>query len=420
MNVNSKDRISEMMRQEKKNGRVYARCLVTRNGVRKEVHLGVWGTASAQEAYRRLCAEFYSGVLSQDVPESGSVSIAELFCFYLQDAEERLGKPDLSCARRIMRIIAERYADLPVDGVTPRIYRTIQNELVRMAENPPPTPEVAKTRPWSRQYVNRLMKMFRSILAWGISYDLVPPDIVARLKYVPVIKEGHSAGAYEREKRQDVPDEVVRQTLPFLSPVVADMVRIQRGASMRPGEVCNLRVGDLDRRGEVWKVATRKHKTARTGVTRFFAFCPEETAILRRHCQNKGFDEFVFSPRDAQAVRWAEMRAARKTPVQPSQVQRQKEAEANKLLRFNECYTSHAYNRAIHYGLQKAARAGVQILHWTPYQLRHTAITENSDRYDSERAGKIAGHTSRKTTDVYDHSARKIATLAATEREAWW
>ena len=45
---------------------------------------------------------------------------------------------------------------------------------------------------------------------------------------------------------------LVEATIPYLPPIVADMVKIQRLTGCRPGEVCQLRPMDLDRSGEVW------------------------------------------------------------------------------------------------------------------------------------------------------------------------
>ena len=140
------------------------------------------------------------------------------------------------------------------------------------------------------------MKALRAILKWGISYDLVPPEVLAKVQSVPAVKKGEYPWLKETKKRVDVPDEVVLQTLPFLPPTVADMVRLQRGASMRPGEVCGLKVGDLDMSGDLWHVGKQEHKTASTGVTRFFAFNRAETEILRRRCVGKLREDYLIFP----------------------------------------------------------------------------------------------------------------------------
>ena len=237
---------------------------------------------------------------------------------------------------------------------------------------------------------------------------------------MPGLEAWESQNLEEKEAVEDVPDWVVIRTLPFMSPVIADMVKLQRGACMRPGEVCDLRVGDIDRSGEVWLLRAKKHKTARFGAKRIVAFGPPEIEILRRRSVNKGADQYIFSPREAQQERWAEMRVARKSKVQPSQVLRGEEADAEKLLRYNEKYDSHAYRRAIEYAQKKARKAGVKIPGWFPYQLRHASVTATSLEHGSETASLVAGHKSQKTTAIYEHKAETISVRVAGERKKWW
>ncbi len=216
-------------------------------------------------------------------------------------------------------------------------------------------------------------------------------------------------------------DDVVKRTLPFMAPTIADMVKIQRGVCMRPKEVCNLRVGDLDKTGRLWATSTKKHKTARFGVIRFTAFGAAETEILRRRCAGKGADEYVFSPREAALERWEAQAAARKTPLTPSQRKRAEQRKATRLDRLGDQYDSESYRHAIIYALQKAAKAGERIPHWFPYQLRHAAVTATAMTHGREIASLHAGHTSIATTDVYDHRFEKVERNLAEEREdGWW
>ncbi len=138
-------------------------------------------------------------------------------------------------------------------------------------------------------------------------------------------------------------------------------------------------------------MATKLHKTGYTGVKRFFAFSEVETEILRRRCEGKGADEYVFSPREAMRKHWQRQAETRKTRVQPSQRPRARRREA-----------------------------GVILPDWTPYQPRHAAVTENSKKYGREVADLIAGHQSPSTMEIYEHKAESAADTAAKEREAWW
>ena len=68
----------------------------------------------------------------------------------------------------------------------------------------------------------------------------------------------------------------------------------------------------------------------------------------------------------------------------------------------------------------QAAKAGVRIPHWTPYQLRHASVTENSIAMGQENAAFVAGHLSVSTTARYDHKSRQVAIEAARLRGNEW
>ena len=85
----------------------------------------------------------------------------------------------------------------------------------------------------SRRYCNMLMKYIRAMLKWGILRKLVPHQVYVEAQFIPALKKGKTR-AYEKPPRQDVPDEVINRTLPYLLPTLRDMVQVQRLASMRP------------------------------------------------------------------------------------------------------------------------------------------------------------------------------------------
>jgi len=81
------------------------------------------------------------------------------------------------------------------------------------------------------------------------------------LKLVKPLEKGHP-GTWDNVPREDIPFEVVVRLLPFLVPVLRAMVRIQGLHGMRSGEVCNMRVGEIDRT-QVEKTGFRYYTPAR-------------------------------------------------------------------------------------------------------------------------------------------------------------
>lgn len=435
----SKDRISPMRRKKyssKKDGRWdIARCRVSIGGIVTYYTLGRWGSTQADDEYRRRCAEFYAGTLAQK--GVGGITLAGLFNRFLDYAEKKYKNKDFSNYKKIIRVAAELYPDLPVVDFKREHGKTIQGRLIQIAKTPtgtigikPPTGQVVASRSWSRQYINCLMKHLRLIFNWGVDEELISSEPAATLMRIKALKPEECPDWVEdREPVAAVADWIVVKTLPFMQPIIADMVKIQRAAGMRPSEVCSLRVGDIDRSEAVWKVkdatgavGTRQFKTAKkVKFRRYFYFGDAEIGILKRRMAGKSADEYIFSPRDAQKERWEKMAAKRKSKKTPSQIARDASRAEGKLLKFHEFYTSDSYRRGIENALKKAEKQGTRIPHWFPYQLRHACYTSISHAIGPEKASKILGHASVNMAEVYDHSAETTTKEYAESRSiGWW
>lgn len=190
-----------------------------------------------------------------------------------------------------------------------------------------------------------------------------------------------------------MPAPVVEATLPCLPQVVADMVRFQSLTSCRPGEVCTLRPSDVDRSGDVWAYRPERHKTEHLGRERIVWIGPQAQTVLRPYLLRDAGD-FCFSPAESEKQRKAEMRACRKTRVQPSQMDRRK---ARPKRQPGDRYRKDAYGKAIERAVEQAnlKRVGEgqePLPRWKPNQLRHSAATEIRRRFGLEAAQVILGH----------------------------
>jgi integrase len=215
---------------------------------------------------------------------------------------------------------------------------------------------------YCRSYVNKLIKFVRSVFNWGVLYNLVTPALAYSLKLVPPVKYGV---AKENAPRKDVPVEMIETVLPYLPPVIADMLRLQLLTAMRPSEVCRMKVGEIEQRydGEHWLYLPTEHKTKHKGKIRSVLLGIAEQDILKRYLSGKTADMHVFLH--------------------------------SRNLPFTSCRFSQTLQKIIkRNGLPK----------FTPYQLRHTALTGISAAHGRDAARAVAGHSSIKTTAIYDHS----------------
>src|SRR5690606_5532717 len=112
-------------------------------------------------------------------------------------------------------------------------------------------------------YSGRIVRMFR----WAASEELLRGDVWQQLAALRGLQRGRTE-ARESEPVRPVDDATVSATVEHLGPIVADMVRLQMLAGMRPGEVCLIRPTDIDRTDEVWTYTPESHKTEHHGRKR--------------------------------------------------------------------------------------------------------------------------------------------------------
>ncbi len=185
---------------------------------------------------------------------------------------------------------------------------------------------------------------------------------------VPGLRKGRSE-ARETLPLRPVDPQFVKATLPHLSSVVRAMVEFQMLTGARPGEVCALRAGDVDRAGEVWEATLSKHKTAHHGRARTVYAGPKAQKILAPYLI-RAAEDYCFSPREAANERPERDYAARTTPLscgnRPGTNRKRKPKRQP-----GERYTTQSYGRAI---ARVCEENGID--HWTPNQLRHLVATQ--------------------------------------------
>lgn len=187
------------------------------------------------------------------------------------------------------------------------------------------------------------------------------------------------------------------------------MVQIQLYTGMRPGEVCHLRLADLDRTSDVWTYRPPQHKTRHHGRQRVVAIGPRAKAVILAYLATRHVpeDRPLFSPARDREERFAAMRAARKSKVQPSQRDRKK-ARPGKAP--GQQWNPVAYARAVAYACVKANAP-----HWHPNMLRHAHATNVRRKYGLEGAQVALGHSQADVTQVYAERDLALAVRIAAE-----
>ncbi|MEI6258146.1 MAG: site-specific integrase, partial [Planctomycetota bacterium] len=270
--------------------------------------------------------------------------------------------------------------------------------------------EAARGR--ARVGCNAIVKHVRRLFQWAESQELVPRGTHNSLKTVEPLRHGRTS-APELPPIEPVDDAVVDATLPYLSEIVADMVRLQRLTGSRPGEVCKLRPSDIDKSQVVWKWRPPTHKTSWRGKERVIMIGPRAQTLLKRYLLRDG-KAFCFSPAESEERRSAIRRLERQSPMTPSQ--RARKPKANGRRRPRDLYDTASYRRAITRAVEQL-NAELKLKNpnakpvedWAPNRLRHTAGTEVRKKFGLEAAQVVLGHASADITQVYAERNEELA-----------
>lgn len=366
----------------------------------RRVYFGKWNDPEARRKYVNFVQRITAANGSvPTVERSDDPNLAELVLAFF-DARRAYYVKNGESTRQIERFRAAAefplrfYSELPVRLFGPR-------KLIECRA------AMESSGRFSRTYINTLISCFRQIVKFGVSCEMVAPETLVALQSVSPLKKGRST-AKENEPVKPVPAADVDATIPFLPPVVADMVRLQRLTGMRPGEVFSMRAGDVAATdsGALYTLRTDKTDYRRAvGNKRRVPLGPKAWKLLFPYLIDKKPDDFVFSPRDSVAIQRAERRENRRTPL----TKQTRDRDANRRPRdVAPCYNRNSYRQAV---VRAAKRAGVP--KWSPNQLRHLFATEIREKYGLEAAQACLGHARADVTQIYAerdfHKAEEIA-----------
>lgn len=353
-------------------------------------YLGVHNSPESICAFETLLAEWREQFgKGKDASEPAvGFTVADLCAAFMKHAERHYrhadGTPttEIESFKQSMRPLLRLYGDAVAAEFGPKALKDVRAAMIsgswltakeRMARAP-------HMLVWSRKLVNQRVGRLKRIWKWGASEELVPAATFHALATVQGLLVGRTE-APDYDDVEPVSESVVQATLPFLSPVVRAMVEVQRLTGMRPGEICSLTPGEIDREGlkvdgvTLWVYRPKLHKTSWRGHAKAVVIGPKAQAALLPFL-DRNPDAPCFSPR---------------------------EGDPRKAHRAAMRYKVAVYGHRITVACK---RAGVE--HWHPHQLRHATATAIGNL---EQARAVLGHRDVKITSVY--AARDLQTAAA-------
>ena len=436
--------------------RASGQAVVTLHG--QVVYLGPWQSRASKVAYDQVVGEWLARGREPPPTQSG-LTVVELVARFWRFAKTyyvKHGRPtgELDNYRDAVRLLKQHYGKTLVADFGPLRLKAIRTKLIDSG--------------LSRKVINARVRRIRRVFKWGVAEELVPAVIHHALADVEGLKKGRTL-ARETESVKPVDDAVVEATLPYLPPVVADMVRFQRLTGCRPSEVCLLRPSEVDRSTEVWAYRPDSHKTEYLDHAKVIFVGPRAQAVLAPYLLRDA-DSFCFSPKEGESRRKALLRERRKSKVQPSQVNRRKRRPKSGP---SDRYDRKSYLTAVHRACDRAfgtelvpfgfdelrkqyengklddrdlIRCGNRdrwkrvrseiclketeelvdtkekadeawhvkraVPRWSPSQLRHTAGTQIRSRYGLEAAQVVLGHRRADVTQIYaERDLQKAASI---------
>jgi integrase len=253
--------------------------------------------------------------------------------------------------------------------------------------------------------------------------------VVGVLREIPGLKLGRTE-APESKEIGEVSQAVIDATLPHLPAVVADMVRLQQLLGCRPGEICGIKPGMVNRSKAVWEIVLKRHKTASRGKSRCIYVGPAAQKIMLPYLERDP-ESHCFSPTEAMQQRRAAVAAKRVTPANQGNRRgygtRTRQEQPSKPKRLNLSYTTSSYGHAIKYacklawpppkGLSEVELAAWRRQHsWSPNQLRHSAGSQIREAFGLEHVAAVLGHSDIDTSKIYAKLRRDQAIEAAMTR----
>jgi integrase len=371
-------------------GRNLARVVI--NG--KHIYLGPYGSPESKAKYEQIVRKYLTGRAAAEMKERAEIStdlrVVELVRDYLAFARGYYVKNGLPSAEYMhiysaLTPVREKYGEDLITTFGPLKLKAIRTEWVNAG--------------FVRGQINKRVGRIRRMVAWGVEEEKVPAGVLHALKAVKGLKKGRSE-AKEGKKVLPVREAFVDAVKPHVSRQVWAMIQIQRYSGMRPTEVCVMRTIDVNTAGRSWEYKPIENKMEHHDRDRVIQLGPDAREVLKEWLRTD-VEAFLFSPREAMAERWADQRSKRKTPVQPSQVNRKKR-RPNRAP--GDRYTNRSYARAI-----RKACVLANVPHWAPNMLRHLVATKVRREKGLEAAQAVLGHARADVTQIYAERDKELA-----------
>ncbi len=382
------------------NGKNLAYCSVRlANGQRKDLYLGAWNSASSKAEYARIVSVVAAN--NGIYPDSADdLTVNEALVRYVKHIEGSLidgdGKPlpGVVNIKSALSTLKTLFGSTPLGEFGPLQLEACRSTMV----------DDGRVRRQCNKRTNEIRRFFK----WCVAKTLVSPLLLEALRAVSPLMPGR-AGLKEGDPRRPADPATVEKVLPFLPPAPAAMVKLLRITGARPSEIMNMKAGEIERCGEIWKYVPIRHKGTWKGKGRTIFLNADAKAVLAPWLLGCPDDAFLFSPKRSEELRHREQGEQRKTPLYPSHLARneRKRVKRRKLARADR-YDKDALARAL-------KRACKKVTAFTAYQLRHLKAVELREQFNLETVRAVLGQSTMSMAEHYAKFADETLARKAAE-----
>jgi len=352
------------------------------DGTRKN-HLlpGAFGSIESRQAYDAICAEIRiaNAVFDHDQtevrqPTKIGLTVADLIqVFCTKKLIEFSNSTEHRDYLLSIRPLAHHFGKSIAASFTAKNLAATRTSMIKGYEHPDHGPQ----KPLCRRVVNQRIKRIQRMFKWATSEDLLHVEAYQRIATLEPLRRNRCE-AIDHEPVKPVDPLAVERTLPYMPPVVADMIRVQRLTGLRSDNIVNMHLADLDASGPIWIYTPAKHKTMHHGHRLQVPIGPLAQAILQPYVARATTHVFTH--------------------------------------RRNGPYTSATYWKLVNAAIERANRTEQPpIPHWHPHQLRHLRATEIAAQYGYETSRILIGHSTMQAHMIYAERDLKRATEVAQE-----
>jgi integrase len=371
-------------------------------GERKTIYLGKFNSPESRAEYARrvqaVGANTPAAVVEVIGPSVADLTVAELLVGFLDHADRHYRHPDgrptseIWAFRLVAKPLKELFAYLPVREFGPAALKTLRSRMIDLG--------------WCRKTVNKSVTRVRSIFKWGVSEELVPVEVTARLATVQGLQRGRTE-ARDRDPVVPVADAAVDAVLPLVPRGVRGLIQFQRYTGARPGEAVALRTRDIDTSGDPWVYRPAAHKNAWRGKARAIAVGPRCRRLLDEY-RPADPDAPVFPTADGtgytvSGYRQAVERACDRAFPPPAP------------LAHREDETAGEWRARLSDAQWEELAAWRKQHRWHPNQIRHAFATAARRLFGLEGAQVALGHAKADTTQIYAERDHALSAKVASE-----